>query len=343
MEKSVSGEILLSSKGKRKRIDRIDQRILTCLIANSRMPLSQIAKVVKRSKVSVRQRVRRLIRDKVILDRIVLLNPLMWGSKLHLTLLSLDPLHEEEGLKTLRANNHCIFLFRLSGRYNILAGFCYPTAESFHVGFGKCSRDLPIMGSFILPVIEYAHVPYDLFGVTLPKERAKVHHPIQLIESDAKILEEIRLEGDKRVSDIVGSTGGAYQRVRDRLKELQSVGVILRFFTNVDIFSMGFQCYLVFIELKRSDFLKPMFQYLVEHPNSSGVMAFDNSVSLMAVMVIRDIQQLRDIMSNIQKSFPGSIRSYENTVVFDQLLADFFPRGVYEDIKKGSPAILARD
>lgn len=332
MEKSAKGEIVLSSPQGRKKIDKIDQRILTCLIQNSRMPLSRIGKIVKRSKVSVHQRVTRMIRDKVILDRILLLNPLMWGSKLHLTLISLDPLHEEAGLKALRGDERCIFLFRLSGRYNFLAGFCYATTESFHMGFGKLSRNLPMMGSTILPVIKYDHVPYDLFGVSIPKEKERNSHQVELTEIDAKILDEIRLEGDKRVSVVSRSTGGSYQQVRTRLTELHKSGVIVRFFTNVDIFSLGFQCYLIFIELRRCDLWKQMFDYLVEHKKSSGVMAFDNSISLMAIMVIRDVQELRDIMSNIQTRFPGSVKSYENTLVFDQVWADFFPKGVYEDV-----------
>ena len=155
---------------------------------------------------------------------------------------------------------------------------------------------------------------------------------MQLTEIDAKILDEMRLEGDKRVSVVSRSTGGSYQQVRTRLNELHKNGAILRFFTSLDIFSLGFQCYLIFIELRRCDLWKQMFDYLVEHPKSSGVMAFDNSISLMAIMVIRDVQKLRDIMSNIQARFPGSVKSYENTLVFDQVWADFFPKGVYEDV-----------
>src|SRR3989338_5766141 len=103
------------------KIDKIDRRILYELDKNARIPETRLAKLVGRSKESVRYRINKLEKDKVILGFTTWIDPSKLGyvsSKIYLNLAN-KPEQKKRFIEDMKKERRLFWLGIAEGAWNV--------------------------------------------------------------------------------------------------------------------------------------------------------------------------------------------------------------------------------
>ncbi len=105
-------------------LDELDLNILRVLQLNSRIPFSELARKLEVPEATIRYRVKKLIERGVIRGFYTLLDPRRVGLPFSVIVLAdVDPEHLDEVFDRLREMPEATHVFKLTGKYNIVAIF----------------------------------------------------------------------------------------------------------------------------------------------------------------------------------------------------------------------------
>lgn len=328
----MKGEILMQRREEKVVLDKKNQVILQMLINNSRNSISKISKIVKMSKPAVLQRIRQMEENKIILQYIAYYNLIRAGYKFHTILLEIGKENELIYAEKLSCSKFTCAVIQLAHKFNILWMVFSRNQEHLNEIISEVSRTMKVKDLKILPIVDYYFDNYELFAEN-KKKIIKKHNKeiIKLDQIDAKILNVLKNNSRESLVGIANQCNITAEAIKKRIKKLEENGVILRFFTNFNIFKLGFQPYVVLIKTNRQKH-KEIIKFIRQHKNTNGQYLVDDEFDLMCIVVVKDISELRGFIDQAHSLFRDNILDYEIYLMVDQIFNDFFPSGIYEDI-----------
>jgi Lrp/AsnC family leucine-responsive transcriptional regulator len=115
--------------GVAQKVDQADKKILKALFQDGRMPVSEIAKKTGLRRDAIARRIKRMLREKIIVGVIPIINPPALGlPNIGMVWLKLKSTTEEEHkrfLHKLVENRYLVYVAKLLGRYDFYCAIVY--------------------------------------------------------------------------------------------------------------------------------------------------------------------------------------------------------------------------
>ncbi len=319
------------------KLDLIDKKILTVLLGNSRINLTELSKIINHNYPTVRDRVGKLIDKGVITDfHPVVQFPgigLRRYMSIYMTIKNVDIEKMQNLIKKLCENPFITQVLELEGKWNIslflTTNFireAYDTICWVQEVCGNNLADLIVMPTFTISnlnrkfFLDTKYEPnwksmktgyYPLFK----KEGEIVHlgQPIKLTQEDFNILNYLKINGRDSLGEISEAIGIDHQTIDYKIKKYLQESLITYFTIEIDSEKIGYNKHLLFLNLGGSKEAKTkIIEDLKKIPEAYHYYEYLNYWELVITFCVKDQQHLKEIISNLQKKYSGSIKNHES-------------------------------
>ena len=335
----MKGAILMPKQKDSIMIDKKNEQILQMLLDNARTPVSLIAKKVKLSKPAVLNRIKNLEKKQIILQYISYYNLSNAGYKLYTVLFETTKESEIDTSKKLTSCSFTAAITLIAAKFNILWMVFAKSKGHLDQLIRDTTKNIKIKDLRLFPISKNFFDSYRLFDNKQKPIHQIKNTQFKLDGIDAEILDILKTNSRESLVHIANKCNLTAEAINQRIKKLLSNNIILRFFTNFNIFKLGFQPYMIFIKTNRQK-QENVMRFIRSHKNTNGQYFVDNEFDIMCVVVIKDISELREFIEKLHLLFPDSILDYETYLIIDQIYNNFFPKGVYDDILISSNSTL---
>lgn len=238
------------------KLDKIDKRILFELDKNARIPDTQLAKLVGRSKESIRYRIKKLEEQKIITGFTIWLDyaKLNYSSaKIYLNLAN-NPERKKEFLDYVKKDKRLFWLGVAEGSWNIgLTYFVKTNREFFELKNDLFSKFKDLILETNIGVLVDVNICEKTF---LYKEEenwktlfAKEDN-YELDEIEKNILKLLYKNSRINVVEIANKINSTTDIVRNRIKKLTQEKIIFRYIPKIDFNKLGYEFYKTFLYFK---------------------------------------------------------------------------------------------
>jgi Lrp/AsnC family transcriptional regulator for asnA, asnC and gidA len=132
-----------------------------------------------------------------------------------------------------------------------------------------------------------------------------------LDELDYKILELLVLDSRIKTLEISKKLNSNVNTINSRIKKMKKSGVIHIFTINFEYPKINYKLYKVDIVLKDPKKAQTINNFLEKNPNLESIIKSLGYVDLEYVFTLNNVNQLHDIIADISKRFPDSIKNYK--------------------------------
>ena len=127
---------------------------------------------------------------------------------------------------------------------------------------------------------------------------------------DFKILQLLAHNSRIPTIDIAKELNLTTNTTRKRIKRLIDLGVILRYHITINWKLVGYQWYKVDLYLKDYDKIYDILRYIEKNPHLSYLDKTFGYADLELELIVRNVDQLKQIIEDISSKFPKMIRKY---------------------------------
>lgn len=308
-------------------LDILDKKILYELETNARQPLSRIARKVKRSRSVVEYRMRKMEGAGVIQNYVTLLDAGRMGLMIWNVYLEFHNMtHEMEAsvIKYLNENKRVWWVAKTAGTWDMVYSIFvkdvkefYETVEAFNSKFGD----------IILRQSLAAHVEVEILtrGYLVGKESEGVtwydmFENRELDHNDLQILKLLSTNARIPSIEIAQEVGISSNAVIERIKRLQSEGIITRFRLQLNVEELDRSFYKILITVKNQS--ETQNHTLLEHCKQLGcVFHYEKKIGpwmLELEMDVESYEEVNKIMKEMKEKYPRYISSYDILLVTDE-------------------------
>ncbi len=329
----MKGSILLKKPEERTLLDRKNQEILQALVDNSRVSITNIAKKIKLSKPAILQRISQLNKKEIILQHIAYYNVRAFNHLCYMIMLEVDPSKKDIVIEKLRKCEFSAAIIKLASNFNIFWMVYSKDNNHFNSlikagGFSKHIKNIQIH-----PICKNYFDSYKLFNDEKKSVSQIGYQDYELDKNDLDILKTLKENSRISLVEISKKIDLTAEAIKQRMDKLQRYMVILKLFTNFDVFRIGFQPYLIFLKTNRER-QDETLDFIRRYKHSNGQYVLDGSFDLSCFLVVKSILELREFIDSLTKTFSRDIIEYQTYLITDQILSDFLPDGVYNDLIK---------
>lgn len=150
---------------------------------------------------------------------------------------------------------------------------------------------------------------------------------------DKKILKVLEKNARALIKDISKKTGVPRDSVNYRIKKLKAEGIIKEFVPICDTNKMGCPVYTwVNMELQQFDEkVERQFQsFLKQHPNIVYIAKVTGAYHYIFTIATKTIKELDEVLRSILSKFPGVVKSYNTSLMIEEVQYDTFYRLIKE-------------
>ncbi len=238
------------------KLDKIDKRILFELDRNARIPDTALAKIVGRSKESVRYRINKLEQDGIILGFTIWIDPTKIGynsAKVYLHLAN-RPEQKKKFVESVKKDKRLFWLGVAEGAWNAgLTYFVKSNREFFDLKNELFSnfKDL-IIDSHTGMLVNVNTCEKKFLSDTESAWSTMFDRPesYELEEIEKKILKELFMDSRVNVVDIARKNNSTVDIVRNRMKRLEDKKIIFKYLAKIDFNKLGYEFYKTFLYFK---------------------------------------------------------------------------------------------
>lgn len=185
--------------------------------------------------------------------------------------------------------------------------FWNETLDNFEEYFEKYAMSIYIQAN----VFEKSYLKFDGLQNRGDREICQMvcgGKAVQIDELDYKLLNKLAEGARTPLVELAEMLSSSSQTISYRIKNLQKSGVIRAFRVNLNISKLNLQHFKVDIYLKEHKFKKRIFQYLQKKPFTEYINFAIGWSDLEPEFVVKNLQELLDILEEIKKNFPNSIK-----------------------------------
>jgi len=324
-------------------LDKKDRLILFHLIHDSRQPYISIGKKVGISKESTHYRVKRLIEKGVIKNFSIFVNFRIFGydgMMTHYKFMNISPNIKKEIIDFFVKSDYVFYVSLIEGTYDLQVDFLLGdpfklealldrTREKYHKYLSFQPSKFYMRGEFF----NYSF----LLNEDNNKNRSIIWEwgvgLVDIDEIDYKILSELAKNARTPTKTIANTLNSTIIKVNYRIKKIENklyppsfrkTGFSM-YTINVDWSKIGYRWF--HLQISMSDYNKRnlVLNYLRNNPNLIRYFKFVNlDMDLHFTFLLRNMEQLRNIIEDITTKFPDSINDYQFYSTFNVYKHTFF-------------------
>ncbi len=304
-------------------LDKIDRKILFELDRNARIADTTLAKMVGRSKESVRYRITQLQLRGVILGFTLWIDPTKLGfssAKIYLSLAN-KPELRKKFIEYVTQDKRLFWLGIAEGAWNAgLTYFVQTNREFFELKNELFSRfkDLILESRTAVLVNVNIHdktflVPQEVSWKTMFEGREEY----VLEEIEQEILRELFQDGRVSVVEMARRIGVSVDVVRHRMKRLEEKRIILKYTARIDVNALGYEFYKTFLyfrNLTKQDEQRLM-QYTLQEPNIIHLVKQISPWDVELEIMCENYVDYNKIIERLTREFSGVIMKVETAII----------------------------
>ncbi len=314
------------------KLDSRDYRLLYELDVDCRQSLTQLAAKLGVSKQRAAYRLARLEAAGVVKGYSTLIDPSRLGFlqfRTYVRLRRADEAVLSKIIDFLKAQNRVWGIVRMSGPADVVFATGVRKPSEYHAFWDSVEREFkPWIASARVSVYSpvYHFSKAYLVGA---REEGKVRiiggEPVEVDETDLKVLEAISQNARASAVEIAGRAGADPQTVVNRLRKLEANGVIQGYRALIDVERLGFEFYKVDFSLASTVDKEKIRDYCRVEPNAYQVNDTIGGADLEVEFHVRNLRELLAKIEGLRKAFPGVIECFEYYRLLSEEKMTFFP------------------
>ncbi|MCF7865947.1 Lrp/AsnC family transcriptional regulator [Candidatus Woesearchaeota archaeon] len=306
-------------------MDKIDKRIIYELDKNARIPDTKLAKIVGRSKESVRYRIKKLQEEEIIKGFTIWIDLPRLGyssAKLYLKI-SNKPEQKKQMIQELKNEKRLFWLGTADGAWDFgLTYFVKNNNEFFELKnklFSKYKELILESKTASIVSINYCDRK-DLYETDLGwNTMFETQQFIKLDKIETKILKELMKNARVNITEIARKYNVTTDIIRNRIKKMEQEKIILRYKVVTDHHKLGkefFKTFLYFKNLSKKDETK-LIEYTLRQPK---IIHFVRQISPWDVeleIMCDNYLEYNKIISNLTEEFSDIINKVETAIMYE--------------------------
>jgi len=319
------------------KLDLKDKRILYQLDRDSRQSLTQIGKKVGLPKNVVAYRINKLQKNGIIKSYHTVINAHKLGYiilRFYFTYQYITPEIKKEIIDYFIKSRFSGIVHTIEGKYDLAMYMYIKNLPEFHKFWQKT---LTKYRDYFAEQILSFYLEEDLYDfgslfLENNSNRKKVivfggKEPVKIDELDKEILKIIGPNARVPAKDIAEKLGITAITVSNRIKKLKGEGIIQWFKTNIDFAKIGYRWHKVDIVLRDQKRIPQIINYVSQNPRFVCVDKTIGYVDLELEFILKNINELHQIMEDLSLKFPNTIRSYDYVYVVETHKYEYLPTG----------------
>ena len=305
------------------KLDNIDKRILFELDKNARIADTQIAKLIRKSKESVRYRIKKLEEEGIITGYSTWIDPSNLGfmsAKIYLTLAN-KPKQKEELINYVKNDKRLLWLGVAEGAWNMGLTFFVKSNEEFYdlknELFAKFKDIILESKTANLVEVLYTDKKFLYDEKTKWKTVFKFNEKYELKNIEKDILKELFKNSRINIVDIANKHSSTVDIIRNRIKKLEQAKIISRYTVNIDYNKLGYEFYKTFLYFRSFD--KSEENRLVNYAkNQKNVIHLIKQISPWDIeleIMCESYHEYNKIINELTKLFPNTIQKVETAIM----------------------------
>ena len=315
------------------KLDLIDRRILYELDKNCRISDNKLAKLVNRSRESVRNRIKKMQNQGIITEFLTALNPAKAGYlfyKLYLQLRNnpkerkefFNFLHNHKGMYWYGTNDgvwdcHMTIFAKNPHEFNDIKNEIYRKFKNLIIkrDIGQLVKTRQYPKKYLLDKTQkIGEIEEKYFAGDVEHEK--------IDELDIKIMMFLTHNARASLVDISKNVDSTIDIVRARIKKLEEKKIIIQYRIAVDQSKIGyilFKSFIYFDSISEEDKMK----FIEYAKNSRNIVYFIEQVSSWEFeieLLVESYEEFLDIMNELRLMFQDCLRNYEFCLMKDDIL-----------------------
>ncbi len=308
-------------------LDRIDRKLLSELDKNCRIPNTQLAKKIKKSRETVQYRIQQLISKGIITGFITSINPNIFGYYMFKVYLKLEniPQEREKFYAELKKNKDIYWYGISDGAFDCVFAIVSKSATEY---FEKINSLLSRWKHLIIAKILGTMVDTRQYNKKFFLKESKESSPTsvifggdvkdyQLDEIDSRILNILANNARIPLLQLASKLHSTIEIVRNKIKKLEQQKIILSYRIAVDLNKLGLEFFKVILYCKaltKQD-ESALFEWMEQHPNSLYAIRSLAPWEMEFEFAVESYHHFNQIISELRQRFPHVIRNHEHLIM----------------------------
>ncbi len=347
MEK-ISGRIDESLRHSRAGLDMKDKQILSYLSENSRVPLTQLKKIVQLSRDSINYRIKRLIKEKVIISFFPIVDLKRFGFFTFHTFLLIDEREQE------KVNEFIHYLATLPFVKNVIEYSDIWDLEIVTVAknvwdydrkFNEITSkyyDLILEKDKIQIIKGYnsIHLPYQFYSEANHtfKTESKSAKDIRLDKLDLEIISILCENGREGFHSIAPKVNLTSEAVAYRVKKLYDSNVIRKYSCVINLSALGYHWFTFMMQTKtfNLEWDRKLKKFVMQHPYIVRAVKTLGRWDFMFYIVAETPRQFHNTAKEIKQEFSEIIRTHDTLLAYKEYYFMPLPKYVIDEFRPGT-------
>lgn len=311
------------------KIDKINKKILRALLQNSRIPLSQLAKVARTSREVATYRLKKLEQEGIIQRFITHIDLEKMGYHSAAIFLNIKVQKEKEFKEFLKESTHVFWSSEHTGIWNYGFGIVGKTHDEVHTIFSEiCHLFKEHIINHRFTFLRKTNFYWEKIAQTKPTQKnATSQHKIDKI--DKNILSLLCKNARIDYTELARSIALTAPAIKSRIKTMEETGIIKQYSIFVDISKLDLMQYSIFITNHNIAIKNKLIKYLNEHPKIVFTVEYLGDEFYEFGVVVKNPYELRPILQEIEEAFPDN-RIKEYSLVQEDLVSIGPPSCVFD-------------
>ncbi len=320
-------------------LDKIDFKILYNLDYNARISLTDLSKAAGISKQNLNYRLKRLVRENVILGFMSVIDIHQLGHltyRIYFRYKNVDEHKEKEILQYFQKHKNVLWLVSLSGSWDIEVVF---TARNYiHLNniFKKVKEDL---GQYFSKYNVSASIfNYHFKRDYLLNKKREDFSPkyygfepqeISLDELDTNILIELSENCRQNNQEIARKLGVTYHTIKNRIESLEKKKIIASHRITIDLDKINRKYYKALIVLKNptKDEEKKLYTFCAQYNIVTYLVEVLGDWQLEIETEVQNQEEFTELLRKIRNNFPELIVDYDILQLTKEHKLNYLPMG----------------
>ncbi len=317
--------------------DTIDRKLLFELSIDSRQPLAKIGRKIGIPKSVVDYRLHRLIEKGIIkkFNLYIDYNKLGYRQiKLFYKYQYINPQKQKEIIDYFVGKKYCNLVASTEGQFDLLVGimetnnnsicnFWEETQEKFGHFFKNKEltvhiKDMSFTKSYML---EDKNISHDYLG----NNNSSSNKAINVDQLDINLLRILMRDARMPLNELTKLCSTSTPTISKRLKKLTSNSLIRTFTLDIDVKKLGYQIFKAYVLLKDVKKRKDIIEYVKSIRNLVSIEIYAGKSDIDLEFHCKNSSHFHQIMKDIIRQFPDSIRSYSQIIIIDYHKSNYIP------------------
>ncbi len=325
------------------KLDKKDKKILTVLANNSRLQISEIAKLIELSRDNVTYRIKRLEKLQAIKNYVPIINFEKLGYRSYNILFIVDEKDENkknEFVNYLKSHKNTLELNEYSDRWDYEWKL---VAKSLNELDKELTKVLEIFSEIILDKQTLANInnyvsrmfPYKVYDTLMKDKKNKIEKVKDISdykhdEKDLKILQALSKNSRSSTYQLAEKVNLSADAIRLRIKKMEDCGIIEKFTITPNLETLGFSSYTFTVQLSTlcSKNEKKLQTFIKDHPYILKAEKVLGGWDLWFNIISEDSKEFHKTIKQIKSEFSDIVKKYDTYLLYKQHHVTSVPKGV---------------